>query len=261
MKPFLMLLASSALSLGLSGVAHSAVLYSTGFESPTFVPGLIEGQGGWSVFSASGQPGFAQIESGVARSGTQAAVVFGSAGSQTGPYYSLTLPSPGVIELSADLRLAPSTSRTSWQFAATGPGLVGFAGGIDIDENANILAISGAFPIIGSFSYDTWHLVNVILNYASQKFNVTLDGLTLATGLAFCGSNGNCTGANVANFGVGIFDSFGGSTTQALGYLDNFSIATAAVPEPAGWAMLAGGLGILGSAMRRRAAKAAPKRA
>ncbi len=246
---------SAAMALALGGgfalPAAATNYYSTGFEGPTFSPGPISGQDGWAVYSASSQPNLAQIESGVAKTGTQAAVVDGSAAGQTGPYYAVTIASPGMIDLSGDIMLTTPTGGSSWQFAAVGPALIQYAGGIDVTGN-NIQAISGAFPIIGSLSYDVWHHVDILLNYPTQTFDVVLDGSTLASGLAFCGSNGACTGANVANFGVGIFDTFGNSSN--LGYLDNFSIANPfiGVPEPGLWAMMLVGFGGMGVALRSR---------
>ena len=248
MKPWL---AASAILFGASS-AHATTYYATDFEATAFMPGQIGGQGGWQTFSASSQPALAQVETGVAQSGTQAISVDGAAKGQTGPYYAMTLVSPGKVNLSANIMLSSSAGGAAWQFAAIGPGLIGFAGGIDITKTGAIRAISGSFPTIGAFSYNQWHRVDVVLDYATQTFGVKLDGLNLASGLAFCGSNSGCSGATVGNFGVGIFDSFGGAPGPALGYLDDFSIATppAGVPEPADWALMLVGLGGLGAVAR-----------
>ena len=231
---------------------HAAPLYATGFEGSTFSPGPIAGQGGWAVFSASGQPNLAQIQTSVVKSGSQAVGVSGSAASQTGPYFGLTLASPGVLDVSGDIYYTTAAANDSWQFGVTGPGLVQFAGGIDIVGN-NIQAISGAFPVIGTITDNAWHHLDLILDYTGQTFSVKLDGSTLASGLAFCGSNGACNGAHIGSFGDGIFDTFGGSSN--FGYLDNFSIGpvSAGVPEPAAWMMMLVGFGGVGAAMRRRA--------
>src|SRR6516225_1015776 len=63
------------------------VLYATGFEKPTFVPGPIEGQAGWFVFSASGQTSAPVIETTVVKRGKQAVGVPGSVTAQTGPVF------------------------------------------------------------------------------------------------------------------------------------------------------------------------------
>ena len=238
--------------------ASATTLYSTGFEAPTFAPGAIAGQGGWQVFSGSGQPALAQVESGVARSGAQAASVAGSANGQTGPFYELNFAASGVIDVSGDIMLTtPTTAASSWQFAVTGPGLSQFAGGIDIYGNS-IKAISGNFSTIGAFSYDVWHHVDIVLDYTAQRFSIGLDGSTIASGLAFCGTNSGCTGAHISNFGDGFFDTFGGSSNT--GYLDNFSIDTVpgGVPEPASWALMLIGFGGLGATLRARRGRAVP---
>ena len=244
------LVATAAMALP----AAASNLYATGFEGPTFTAGAIAGQGGWQVFSASSQPGLAQVESGVALTGSQAASVSGSATGQTGPFYALNLASPGVIDVSGDIMLTtPTNGGSSWQFGVTGPGLSQFAGGIDIGANT-IFAISGGFGSIGTFSYDVWHHVDIVLDYANQVFSVGLDGSTLASGLSFCGANGACNGAHVGAFGDAIFDTFGGSSNT--GYLDNFSIDTVpgGVPEPASWALMIAGFGLAGASLRRRRA-------
>jgi hypothetical protein len=110
----------------------------------------------------------------------------------------------------------------------------------------------GTFPIIGTFSNDVFHRVDILLNYTTQTFGVKLDGSTLASNLTFCGTNGACTGANVASFGDGFFDTFGGF--QSTGYMDNFSIASVdAVPESSTWGMMILGFAGVGfMAYRRR---------
>ena len=241
-----------------AGAAGAAATYATGFESADgFSPGPIAGQAGWAVFSASGQPNLAQIQTAVVKTGSQAVGVNGSAASQTGPFYALTIAAPGVIDVAGDVFYTTAAVNDSWQFGVTGPGLAQFAGGIDIVGN-NIQAISGAFPVIGTITDNVWHHLEIILDYTGQTFSVKLDGSTLAAGLAFCGSNGACTGSNVASFGDAIFDTFGGSSN--FGYLDNFSIGAVpvgGVPEPATWALMLLGLGVVGLASRRRVSRLA----
>jgi len=248
--------AAFAMAAALALPASATTLYSTGFEAPDFNPGAIAGQGGWQAFSNSGQTALAQVESGVAQSGSQAASVDGSATAQTGPFHQLNFAASGVIDVSADVMLTtPTTGASFWQFAVTGPGLSQFAGGIDISGNS-IGAISGAFPVVGTFSYDVWHHIDLVLDYTAQTYSIGLDGSTIASGLAFCGSNAGCTNAPISNFGDALFDTFGGSSNT--GYLDNVSIDTVAgAPEPAAWALMLAGFAGLGAALRRRRGLAA----
>lgn len=239
------------LSLAAAMPARATTLYATGFEPPTFTAGAIAGQDGWAMFG----PSSAIVQTAVAKTGTQAVEAF-SASSQSGPYYAAALGNP-IIDMSADLYLASSTAESDWQFGATGSGLNRFAGGIDV-YGTTIHAISGAFPTIGTFTRDTWNHVDVILNFTSQTSTIKLNGVTLASGLAFCGSNGACNGATVA-FGDAIFDSFGGANKNDFGLMDNFSLASVAagVPEPASWALLLLGFGGLGAALRLRRGRVA----
>ena len=204
------------------GNATQTELYATGFEKPTFVPGPIEGQAGWFVFSASGQTSAPVIETTVVKRGKQAVGVPGSVTAQTGPVFAPNFTDP-VLELSADIFLASSTNESTWQFATTGANDTGYAGGINVVDGTSIQAITSGFPIVGTLTRDAWHRVDVILDYRSQTFALKLDGSPLAMNLPFCGSNSGCSGAPVAEFGWALFNTFGNGSDS--GYMDNFSIA------------------------------------
>jgi hypothetical protein len=171
------------------------------------------------------------VESGFAFTGTQAVqVVPANATGQDGPYKTVNTLAP-IVEQSAEIYLASSSNQSAWQFAATGAGLVGYAGGIDIDANNTIRAISGSFPTIGTFTRNQWNEVDLILNYATQTYTIDLNGVAIASNIAFCGSNGACTGAVVPSYSDGIFDTFAGvANVNDIGYIDNYSVAT--VPAP-----------------------------
>jgi len=116
---------------GTASPVSAAVLYATSFENPPFTVGPIAGQDGWAEFPGSGA---AFVENSFALTGTQAVdVIPALATGQNGPYKTVN-------------------TQSAWQFAAVGAGLIGFAGGIDIDANGTIHAISGSFPVIGSFT-------------------------------------------------------------------------------------------------------------
>ena len=170
------------------------MLYATGFENPPFTPGPINGQAGWSVFSASGQTSVPVVETAFVNSGAQAVAIPNPVGGQTGPFLQPNFVAP-VLDMSIDMYLFRSSNETGWQFGTTGAGGIGFAGGIVGSASSvhgggtTIYAITGNYTtVIGTFTRDTWHHVDLILDYATQTYAVELDGATLASGLAFCGN-------------------------------------------------------------------------
>lgn len=245
-----------------SPVAHASVIYSATFEAPTFSTGSIAGQDGWSVFG-TGNP---IVESGFASTGSQAVFLDGDETSQSGPYHVDATTGP-IVDLSADIAVFTSSTQTEWQFGAVDPSLTQFLGGIDILPDGNYEAITAGFPVIGTFpraiAFDStaWHNIDLLFNLATQTYNISLDGVTLESNLPFCGNNaGGCSGATVAAYGAGFFDSFGatspgvlaGSTPNDSGYLDNFQVAGTGVPEPSTFLLFGLGLGAAAIKLRRR---------
>jgi len=231
-KRFLPVLLVSLIA-ALAAPAHAdVVLYSTGFENPPFTPGAIAGQDGWNVFG----PGISTVENTFVKSGSQAVFIDGGTASQSGPYHSDSSTGP-LVDLSADIAIFTSTTQTEWQFAGVGPGLVGFLGGINVLPNDQIQLITpgfatlGLFPRATAFDSTAWHHIDLLFNMLTQQYNVSLDGSTLASNVAFCGSNAGCSGATVSTYDNGLFDSFGTGNDSA--YMDNYQVSEAgAVPEP-----------------------------
>ena len=248
---FAALLSASALGLVGTSQAEATVLYQTGFENPPFTPGTIAGQDGWNVFGPSAG---SFVENTFAFAGSQAVEVNPALfPGQSGPFKEVDTSSP-IVEQSAEILLKSSTKETSWQYATLGPGFVNFAAGIDIDLNTGAIhAITQGFPVIGTFTRDVFHEVDLILDYATRTYNVDLDGLTLASNIPFCGNTGAfCTGSStISSYGDGFFDSFGGITGQNdAGFIDNYSVS--AIPEPSSMLLLGGSLMTLALLRRRR---------
>ena len=249
MRRSVALLVAAALAAGVSGAAQAGLPYSTGFEPPTFSSGPIAGQDGWNTFSASGQGALAAVTTAAALSGTQSLGVSATAAAQTGGFYDFGATGGATtLVMSGDIMVDSAGSNAEYQFATLGPGLFPFASGIDW-ATGTIIAITAGFPVIGTFSSNVWHHVEIDSNLATQTFDVRLDGATLASGLAFCGDNSGCAGGPVTTLENAFFDTFGGQTAGA-GYLDNFSLSAA--PEPAAWALMLAGFALAGAALRRR---------
>jgi hypothetical protein len=229
----------------LTTAATASTIYSTGFESPTFTEGNIDGQDGWKVVNPDNPPFYYQVETFNVKSGSQAVIVRPQhSGLQTGVYHSDTAAGP-IIDLAADLYL--TGGNTWWQFAGLGPGLFPFIGGIDIDLNANnqMTLITAGSPNAGTFTRDTWHHVDFLFNMITQQYNFSFDGSLVATGVPFCGSNAGCTGAPVSSYGSSLFDVF--TQGDDIGYIDNFSLSNVSVgvPEPASFFLIAVGVALV----------------
>ena len=207
---------STSVVLSVITTSTSTTLYSTGFENPPFTLGNISGQDGWQIFG----PGSATVENTLVQSGSQAVSVAGSASGQSGPYHSDSSTGP-VIELSAGIYIAGSSSQSEWQFAAMGPNLTSFIGGVNI-FNGQIQAITANLPLIATWNYNAWNDLDFLFNVTTQTYSISVNGSILASGVPFCGDNGPCAGAPVTTYGTTIFDTFGGGNDT--GYIDNVSL-------------------------------------
>jgi hypothetical protein len=259
---FLEKLVAPAIALAMVAIAAPAwadtVLYQTSFENPPFTVGSINGQSGWSVFG----PGAQEVENFFADTGSQAVFVDGNAASQTGPYYATPTTGP-LVDLSADLAIFPSSTQTEWQFAATGPGLTGYLGGINIQSNGDISAITdatgdtdiGTFTRAATFTSAAFVNVNLLFDLATQTYNISVGGTLLASDVPFCGGNATCPGTFLPTFADGFFDTFGDvAGANDSGYIDNYSVTlVTATPEPSMALPLVLLLG-MGMALRRKMA-------
>jgi len=240
--------------------AHAdVVLYSTGFEAPTFTTGALAGQNGWAQFG----PSTATVENFFAKTGSQAVFVDGSTATQAGPYHQDPSAGP-LVDLSADIAIFTSSTQSTWQFAATGNSLTKFLGGIDIFPNSQIEAITPGFPVIGSFARSTsfvtptWNHIDLLFDIATQTYNITLNGVLLDSNVPFCETNaaGCIGGSGTTNYGDGVFDSFGQSSGTGVsndsGYMDNYQVTlVSGVPEPSSIVLLLTVFGVVGAGLRR----------
>jgi hypothetical protein len=228
------------------------VLYSTGFESPAFTAGNVSGQDGWSTYQT---PDASQVEAGVAKTGSQAVDVLPAlaTSNQTGPYHTNAV-TGALVDLSADIYLASSSTETSWQFAGLGPGLAGYLGGIDISRNTGtITLITAGAQTVGTFSRDSWQHVDLLFDIPAQTYDLSINNTLLASNVPFCGSNGLCTGAVLNTYADGFFDTFAGVTNENdIGYMDNFTVTLVTTPEPSTAGLMLGGILLAGLGLNLR---------
>ena len=230
--------------LSISAVsAYGSVLFSTGFEPPTYTPGNIAGQDGWAEFNPTDS--FDAVQTTFVKSGSQAAWVIPVQTStvQTGMFHSNFSNAP-LIDLSADIFLASSSTQNEWQFAGLGPGLTPFIGGIDVFADNHMELLTAGFTPVGIFSRDVWNHVDFLFNLATQKYDFSLNGSIVATGVAFCGDNGACLGGPVSSYGTSFFDVFATLNSNDLGAIDNLNLSANSVPEPGTILLIASGLAL-----------------
>jgi hypothetical protein len=215
------------------GQAHADVIYQTGFENPPFTLGPLAGQDGWSVFSGGGTPGAVTVENTVSFSGTQAVEVNTAlASDQTGPFRIDQSPSSDtIVTMQAEVLLTSSSVQAAWQFAGlTSSGV--FIGGFNPLADGTLQIITAGFPVTTSpvITRDTWQLWEVVYNFTTQTFNILIDNTLVAADEPFLSPS--------SAFGEGLFDTFNAAGGNDVGYLDDYSITGAAVPEPGGLALL-----------------------
>ena len=79
-------------------------------------------------------------------------------------------------------------------------------------------------------SRDVWNLWEVVYDFKTQTFNVLINNSLVAANEPFLNP--------ATAFGTGLFDTFNASEGNDLGYIDNYSITGAAVPEPGSFVLL-----------------------
>jgi hypothetical protein len=233
--------------------AHAGSILTTGFESPTYTVGAISGQNGWAILNPSAS--FDTIETTTVKSGSQAAWVIPTGTVQTGMFHADTASGGPIIDLSADLFIASSSTENQWQFAALGAGLAPLIGGIEILPSGQIFGITQTYPVLGTWTRDTFHHVDLLFNFNTQRYSVFLDGISIGSPIQmpFCGDNGPCTSVTPVSEGqfLSFFDVFATLNSNDLGVIDNLSLSSSSsVPEPATYLMIAAGLAAFG--VRRR---------
>jgi hypothetical protein len=260
---------SFCLLAALCVLARGGSIYSTGFEQPTFAPNQALGnQDSWQEWNGSASAAVVGCcsPSSEIYAGQQSVTVVAeatNANTQTGIYHQDTASGSPLIDLNAELEIVSTETENTWQFAGLGAGLIPYIGGINIVPTGpatdTIYSITAASTAIGTFTRQVgvvnsaWHDVDLLFNFSTQTYNITLDGTLLAANVPFCGGNATCTGAFVSEATFpSFFDVFADIGGNDFAYMDNLSVSS--VPEPATYGLTGAAL-VAGAFLLRRARK------
>jgi len=265
--------------------------YTTGFESPSFTTGTINGQGGWTVYGST-----STVTTAAAHSGSQSLLFVPVAGDgnvvknstplfdASGETPSIYVPAPAsnymatdfwfrTVATTSDTGLYVSTSmgnpasvRNTWLGILDGTQTAGGIAG-DLYVEAYAVGASGNFipSLSPALAWGDWYHAIISEQYVNganndlvtysvyDATNALIWSTTIGSWENYYATCGTCEQAP----GPVISDrtGFGGSAGGQGIYIDDFSMTNvAAVPEPGTLALFGAGLGLLGFARRRRKA-------
>ncbi|MFO0908913.1 MAG: PEP-CTERM sorting domain-containing protein [Isosphaeraceae bacterium] len=227
------------------GVARAQVIYSTGFEAPTFTTGTLSGQGGWTVL---GPTNLTVVENTFASTGTQAVRINALGNIDSGGAVlpvSFGIGNGPMVDVSVDQYFTTSTHRSGGQqFVVFTPGGGYMAEAVMVNDGQLLIHSGLGNQSFAGPTLDAWHHWEFRLDFVGQKFDFLLDGTTVASSLPFGASS---TSAGFVTFQYAL-------PGDDHRYIDNLSISVAPVPEPStlmlGFVVGAFGLGTV--AWRRR---------
>jgi hypothetical protein len=123
---------------------------------------------------------------------------------------------------------------------------------VELDTTAN----SSMFVALAAGTYKVSYYYSARPNFPASSNGIDLSiGNTLLDSVALTGGGDTAWQLRTVNFttsGDLLTFTATGTSDGAGGYLDSITIETATVPEPASWAMLLAGFGLVGFAARRR---------
>ena len=228
------------LCLASAAALQATVIYQTGFEQPTYSPGQLVGQGGWSASTIG------TVENTVALQGVQAVQMnaTGTSG-QNLDGHSLTYTAVAnpeyTVVFDVDFMQSAGGTSSNWSTLALF-GNSGFITQAVVNSNGTTHLGTG-HPAEASFTRGVWNHFEVVLNFSTQ--------------MAFGYFNGSFLGSNpfesAGNTGMSEVD-FGINNTPGTdsGFFDNLSVVST-VPEPSSFATLLMGLGLVLAAAQQRA--------
>lgn len=232
-------LLAAILCCGLVAVAQATIIYSTGFESPTFTTGNLDGQNGWDGHSFA-TASAAKVQTAVTHAGSQAVAIDAS-------------PIPSSAWYVKDLSFNPITAGTpivtvAWSMRVDTGSLLSSAWGVDVYgsdgarvgyiqvDSTNTVKFAGSATTT-TITRGTWYDFALVFDYAAHTYQGFLNGTTVAPAATMPSYNG---------FGDADLACWGAGYDKA--YFDDYSVV--ATPEPASLGLLA--LGAL-TVLRRRA--------
>ena len=113
-----------------------------------------------------------------------------------------------------------------------------FFGGFNALADGTLQIITTGFHVTSPvITRDVWNLWEVDYDFKSQTFNILINNSLVATNEPFLNP--------ATAFGTGLFDTFNATGGNDLGFIDNYSITGAAVPEPGTFVLLGTGCLIL----------------
>ncbi len=228
--------------LAFSICASAGNVYQTGFESPAYTTGTLNGQNGW--FNST----IPVVETAVVHSGSQA-VGFDASKDPGGqnavvtPLSFTASPANPVVTVQVDAYFTqPASGNTFWDVAAV-VSSTGFIDQLEVDNSGNaVLGLAstgvGSVPVLAN----AWNTFDLMLDYNTQTSSAYVNGTFIGSG-AFANPSTDLT-----FLGFGVNGSFGQGTGQM--YVDDIVVST---PEPSTLVLLS--LGAAFGYFRRRSVK------
>jgi hypothetical protein len=232
------MLLAAILCSGLVAAAQASVIYSTGFESPTFSTGNLDGQNGWDGHTY-GTASAATVQTATAHAGSQAVQIdstpiLNSAWYMKNLSFNPVTAGTPIVTVEWWMRLDTGSSNSSaWGVDVYGSdgNRVGY---MQVDSTNNVRLNNVATST--SITRGTWNDFKMVFNYTAHTYQGFVNGTSVGAAAAMPAYNG---------FGDADLACWGAGYDKA--YFDDYSIV--ATPEPASFGLLA--VGAL-SVLRRR---------
>lgn len=221
--------------------ASASILYSTGFESPEFVPGQLAGQAGWQTTASDFSRPATQIINTNARTGTQclkidALTISGTEWSFV-PINFTADASASIVRIGVDMLVETGPDKSQ------GYGIDAYdRAGVRIGQfslaTSNLLTINNTTTTLaaGIGARDVWISYLFTLDFGARTISLSVNGQAPLAALPFGPGAGNDLGdADIRIVGAAV----------DAAYFDNYSVVS--LPAPA-----TGSLTLIGLAMRTR---------